>query len=53
MTVRGTVTNLLDARHRFNRTVFDGRRDAHPVLFIQRHNQLIGPIFTLSLRGNF
>jgi hypothetical protein len=25
----------------------------HPILFIQRNNQLIGPIFTLSLRGNF
>ena len=52
MTVRGTVTNLLDARHRFDRTVYDGRRDAHPILFIQRNNQLIGPIFQLSLRGN-
>ena len=53
MTVRATVTNLLDARHRLNRTVFDGRRDAHPILFIQRNDQLIGPIFQLSLRGNF
>ena len=53
MTVRGTVTNILNARHRFDRTVFDGRRDEHPILFIQRNNQLIGPIFTLSLRGNF
>ncbi len=53
MTVRGTVTNILNARHRFNRTVFDGRRDEHPVLFKQRNDQLIGPIFTLSLRGNF
>ena len=53
MTVRGTVTNLLDARHRFDRTVFDGRRDEHPIAFIQRNNQLIGPIFQLSVRGNF
>ncbi|MBA3512158.1 TonB-dependent receptor plug domain-containing protein [Sphingomonas sp.] len=53
MTVRATVINLLNARHRFDRTVFDGRRDENPVLFIQRNNQLIGPIFQLSVRGNF
>lgn len=53
MTVRATVINLLDARHRFDRTVFNGRRDENPILFIQRNNQLIGPIFQLSVRGNF
>jgi hypothetical protein len=53
LTVRGTVTNLLDARHRFDRVVYDGRRDTRPISFIQKNNQLIGPIFTLSIRGNF
>jgi outer membrane receptor for ferrienterochelin and colicins len=53
MTVRATVINLLNARHRFDRTVFNGRRDANPILFIQRNNQLIGPIFQLSVKGNF
>jgi hypothetical protein len=53
LTVRGTVTNVLDARHRFSRVVYDGRRDENPVLFIQKNNQLIGPIFSLSVRGNF
>jgi hypothetical protein len=53
LTIRGTVTNLLDARHRFNRTVFEGRRDENPISFIQKNNQLIGPIFSLSIRGNF
>ena len=53
MTVRATVNNLLNARHRFDRTVYDGRRDEHPILFVQRNNQLIGPIFSLSVRGNF
>ncbi|HUE78056.1 MAG TPA: TonB-dependent receptor plug domain-containing protein [Sphingomicrobium sp.] len=53
LTVRGTVSNLLNARHRFDRVVFDGRRDANPISFIQRNNQLIGPIFSLSIRGNF
>jgi hypothetical protein len=51
--VRFTAGNLLNARHRFDRTVFDGRRERDPVLFFQRNNQLIGPIFNLSVKGTF
>ena len=53
LTVRATAGNLLNARHRFDRVVFDGRRERDPVAFIQKNNQLIGPIFSLSVRGNF
>ena len=53
LTVRATAGNLFNARHRFDRTVFDGRRERDPVAFIQKNNQLIGPIFSLSVRGNF
>jgi hypothetical protein len=53
LTVRATVGNILNARHRFDRTVYDGRRDGDPIDFIQRNNQLIGPIFSFSVRGNF
>ena len=53
LTVRATVGNLLNARHRFDRVVFDGRRERDPVLFVQKNNQLIGPIFSLSVKGNF
>ena len=53
LTVRATAGNLLNARHRFDRLVFDGRRERDPIAFIQRNNQLIGPIFSLSVRGNF
>jgi outer membrane receptor for ferrienterochelin and colicins len=53
LTVRATAGNLLNARHRFDRLVFDGRRERDPVAFIQRNNQLIGPIFSLSVKGNF
>ena len=53
MTVRFTVGNVLNARHRFDRVVFDGRRERDPISFIQKNNQLIGPIFALSVRGNF
>jgi len=53
LTVRATAGNLLNARHRFDRIVFDGRRERDPIAFIQKNNQLIGPIFSLSVRGNF
>jgi hypothetical protein len=53
LTVRATAGNLLNARHRLDRLVFNGRRERDPVAFIQKNNQLIGPIFSLSVRGNF
>jgi hypothetical protein len=53
MTVRAQVNNLTNARHRFERTVYDGRRLRDPVLYHQSNNQLIGPIFELLVKGNF
>ena len=52
LTVRATVGNLLNARHRTERVVFVGRRN-DPIDFYQSHDQLIGPIFSLQVRGNF
>ena len=53
LTVRAGVMNLLDARHRFERTVYDGRRLRDPVLYYQSNDQLIGPIFDLLVKGSF
>ena len=53
MTVRWSVTNLLNARHRHERFVYAGRRNVSPLSFRQNHDQLIGPIFSMSVRGNF
>jgi hypothetical protein len=53
MSVRATVGNILNARHRNVRTVFDGRRERDPVKFTQLQDQLIGPIFSLQVKGNF
>jgi hypothetical protein len=53
MTVRATVSNLLNARHRQERFVYNGRRNVSTLRFRQSHDQLIGPIFSLSVRGNF
>lgn len=53
LTVRLGVDNLLDARHRFERTVYNGRRLRDPVLYHQSDNQLIGPIFEATVKGTF
>lgn len=53
MSVRFTAGNLPGGRHIFNRTVYDGFRDTGPILFVQRQRQKIGPIFTLTVKGNF
>ena len=53
LTIRATATNLLNARHRQERFVYTGRRNVSPLSFRQSHDQLIGPIFSISVRGNF
>ncbi len=53
MTVRLEAINLANARHRLYRTVYDGPRDSAPVAFYEDRAQLIGPIFRVSLKGNF
>jgi hypothetical protein len=53
LTVRAQVGNVLNARHRWTRYVYEDWRDSSPVAFIQRNNQLIGPIFSLSVKGTF
>ena len=52
LTVRLTAGNLLDARSVWDRTVYVNRRDG-PVAFFEDRDRLIGPIFTLSVRGRF
>lgn len=53
LTVRFTADNLLNARQRWDRFVFTGRRGSSPIAFIERRNRLIGPIFALSVKGTF
>ncbi|MEO1968540.1 MAG: TonB-dependent receptor plug domain-containing protein [Sphingomonadaceae bacterium] len=53
MTVKFQVVNLANARHKLYRTVYTGPRDSSPVSFIEDRSQLIGPIFRLSVKGNF
>jgi hypothetical protein len=44
---------LVGARSRWERDVYSGFRDSHPLLFQERRNRLIGPIFSFSVRGSF
>ena len=53
MTLRFAVDNILNGRHLEYRTVWDGWRDRTPVTFYERHNELVGPLFSVSLKGNF
>jgi hypothetical protein len=53
MTVRASAGNLLNARSKWDRFVYTGFRDTHPLSFIEKRNRLIGPVFTLSVKGNF
>ncbi|RVQ65712.1 TonB-dependent receptor [Croceicoccus ponticola] len=53
MTVRGEVGNVLGARNRQERTVWNGRRLRDPVLFSESADHKIGPIFRLLVKGSF
>ena len=53
LNVRFTVDNVLNGRHLLDRTVYTGFRDTHPISSIEKHNQLVGPIFELSIKGTF
>ena len=53
MTVRFTVDNIPEGWHLFNRTVYSGFRDRSPVLFFEKRHQLVGPLFSLSVKGTF
>jgi outer membrane receptor for ferrienterochelin and colicins len=53
LTVRLTVDNVFNGRHLLDRTVYSGFRDRAPINFIEKHDQLVGPIFDLSIKGTF
>lgn len=54
LTVRAQATNLLlDARNRFQRTVFDGSRTDGDILFREDVDRRIGPIYRLTISGDF
>ena len=53
LTVQASVGNILGARNDFERTVFDGDRADGIVAFREVADRRIGPIFRMSISGNF
>lgn len=53
LTLRGEIGNILNARSYRDRIVYTGLRDATPIAFVEERDRRIGPIFSLSVRGNF
>jgi hypothetical protein len=53
LTVRASVSNVANARHRQERTIYTGFRDVAPIRNTQSNNQLIGPIFSFMVKGSF
>lgn len=51
--VRISADNIVDSKHKVWRTVHTGYRDRTPVDFRLKQDQRVGPIFSLSVRGNF
>ena len=52
-TVEARANNLLGARNLFRRTVYDGPRPDSGILFRERQDRRIGPIFRLTISGDF
>ena len=44
---------IFNGRHTFNRVVYAGYRDRTPVSFFEDHDDLVGPLFKLSVKGTF
>ena len=53
LTVRARANNLLGARDYFRRTVFDGPRPDGAIRFEEYRSRRIGPIFRLTVSGDF
>jgi hypothetical protein len=53
LTLRASAGNLFNARSRWDRIVYLGRRNVTTVDFVEDRNRLIGPIFSFSARGTF
>jgi hypothetical protein len=53
LTVRASVDNVPEGWHYFDRTVYAGFRNVAPIAFYERHHDMVGPLFTLSIKGTF
>ena len=49
--VRFSVDNIFNGRHYYNRAVYTGYRDRAPIDYFEDHNDLVGPLFSLTVKG--
>jgi outer membrane receptor for ferrienterochelin and colicins len=53
LTVRASVNNLFAADSMWDRTVYNGWRTGGNIAYVERRDRVIGPIYSLSIRGKF
>ncbi len=53
LTVRGDISNIVDARSRREREIYSGLRGASPLALRESRDRRIGAIFSFSVRGSF
>ncbi len=55
LSVRAEVFNIFGrgGLHTVNRVVYSGFRNVAPVAFYEKHDDLVGPLFSLSIKGTF
>jgi hypothetical protein len=53
LTVNFKVVNVTNGRHYLRRTVYEDFRNNSPIAFVEDRDQLIGPIFRLTVKGSF
>ncbi|MFL6760360.1 TonB-dependent receptor plug domain-containing protein [Sphingomonas sp.] len=56
LAVRASVFNIFGGRHGLHtvdRVVYSGFRDRSPIAFYEKHDDLVGPLFDLSIKGTF
>ncbi|EDL48153.1 hypothetical protein ED21_31419 [Erythrobacter sp. SD-21] len=53
LTVEASVANVLGARNKFYRTVYDTPRPDGEIAFVEETDRRIGPIFRFSVSGDF
>jgi outer membrane receptor for ferrienterochelin and colicins len=53
LTVRLEADNINNSKHTFSRVVYSGFRNTSPIAFYEYHDDLVGPLFKVSVKGTF
>ncbi len=53
LTMRFSIDNIVNARSRRERVIFEGVRDLSPIASVESRDRLIGPIFIFLVKGSF